>query len=78
VATDPAKIKISEEHSIAICTEIGERLQFALRERPPLPPELARLMTRLGELDEHASPSIAPSIDEITPARIEPALTSAR
>ena len=68
VARDPAKIHISEEHSRAICEEIGDRLRIALSKLPPASPNLAKLMTRLGELDQHDSPSIVPSIDEIASA----------
>jgi hypothetical protein len=66
VARDPAKIQISEEHSSAICAEIGDRLRIALNRLAPVSSDLARLITRLGELDEHHSPSIVPSIDEIS------------
>ena len=73
MARNPATIQISEEHSSAICAEIGDRLRIALSDLPPVPPNLARLIARLGELDEHDSPSIVPSIDETSPARVEPA-----
>ena len=68
MARDLARIQISEEHSSAICAEIGDRLRIALSKLAPVSPNLARLMTRLSELDEHASPSIVPSIDEISSA----------
>jgi hypothetical protein len=71
VARDPATILIGEEHSSAICAEIGDRLRIALRELAPVSPDLARLIARLGELDEHDSPSIVPSIDEISSAWVE-------
>ncbi len=61
-----ARIQISEEHSRAICEEIGDRLRIALNKLPPASPDLARLIARLGELDEQDSPSIVPSIDEIS------------
>ena len=70
VAKNLAAIQISEEHSSAICAEIGDRLRIALSDLPPVPPNLARLMARLSELDEHDSPSIVPSIEE-TSARVE-------
>jgi hypothetical protein len=64
-------IRISEEHSSAICAEVGDRLRIALSKLPPVSPELARLMARLSELDEHDSPSIVPSIDEASSAPVE-------
>jgi hypothetical protein len=64
-------IRISEEHSSAICAEIGDRLRIALRKLPPVSPSLAKVMARLGELDEHDSPSIVPSIDETSSAWVE-------
>jgi hypothetical protein len=68
VARDLARIQISKEHSSAICAEIGDRLRIVLSKLPPVSPDLARLMARLSELDEHDSPSIASSIDEISSA----------
>ena len=73
MARDPATIQISEEHSSAICAEIGDRLRIALNDLPPVPPNLARLMARLSELDEQESPSIVPSIDKTSLERVEPA-----
>lgn len=56
-------ISIDETHSMAICTEIGERLQLALPRNTALPTKLAALLARLGELDVHQSPSIIPTLD---------------
>ena len=66
MATDIAKIWITEEHSHAICAEIGDRLRIALNWLPPASPRLADVMARLGELDENDSPSIVPSIEELS------------
>ena len=56
-------IAIDETHSLAICTEIGERLRSVLDVNAPLPASLAVLVARLSELDFHESPSIVPAID---------------
>jgi len=66
VATDIAKVWITEEHSHAICAEIGDRLRISLNLLPPASPRLANVMARLSELDEQDSPSIVPSIDELS------------
>lgn len=68
VATDIAKVWITEEHSHAICAEIGDRLRISLNWLPPASSRLADVMARLGELDQHDSPSIVPSIDDLSPA----------
>lgn len=66
MATDIAKVWITEEHSHAICAEIGDRLRIALNWLPPASPRLADMMARLSELDDHDSPSIVPSMDEFS------------
>ena len=63
MSTALANIQIDEEHSRAICEEIGDRLRIALGGPPPASPVLDRLVARLIELDEHDSPSIVPAID---------------
>jgi hypothetical protein len=63
-----ANIQMDEEHSRAICAEIGDRLRIALGAPGPIPPHLARLIAKLDELDEHDSPSIVPSIEMELPA----------
>jgi hypothetical protein len=57
------RILIDETHSLAICTEIGERLRLALNVNAPMPLELTLLLARLDELDIHESPSIVPAMD---------------
>jgi hypothetical protein len=74
----PAKIQIDEEHCRAICDEIGDRLRIALGPPLPIPPDLARLIARLGELDEHDSPSIVPSIEGASPGLGSQAASSER
>lgn len=58
-----ANIKIDDEHSRAICAEIGDRLRVAIGGYLPASPILDTLIARLIELDGHDSPSIVPSID---------------
>lgn len=67
MSTRIATIQIDEEHSRAICAEIGDRLRIALGEPLPIPPNLARLIERLSELDHHDSPSLVPSIESVSP-----------
>jgi len=66
MSTRLASIQIDEEHSRAICAEIGDRLRIALGASPPTPPDLARLVARLDELEHHDSPSIVPSVENIS------------
>ena len=66
MSTRLASIQIDEEHSRAICAEIGDRLRIALGAAPPMPPDLARLVARLDELEHHDSPSIVPSVENIS------------
>ena len=70
-----APIQMDEEHSRAICAEIGDRLRIALGEPAPIPPNLARLIARLDELDHHDLPSIVPSVENISPT-LHPPLAS--
>lgn len=58
-----ANVSIDEAHSIAICTEIGERLRSVLVVSAPMPPKLAMLLARLDELDFQESPSIVPAME---------------
>ncbi len=67
-----ANIQMDEEHSRAICAEIGDRLRIALGAPPPIPPHLARLIARLDELDHHDSPSIVPSVENVSPTLHSP------
>ena len=63
MSTALANIQIDEEHSRAICEEIGDRLRIALGGPPPASAILDSLVARLIELDEHDCPSIVPAID---------------
>jgi hypothetical protein len=65
--THLAKIRMDEEHSRAICAEIGDRLRIALGNSAPMPPYLAKLVVRLSELDDYESPSIVPSMEDALP-----------
>lgn len=58
-----ANVSIDEAHSLAICTEIGERLRSVLVVSAPMPPKLTLLLARLDELDFHESPSIVPGME---------------
>ena len=71
-----ANIQMDEEHSRAICAEIGDRLRIALGASPPIPPHLARLIARLDELDHHDSPSIVPSVENVSPTLHSPLASS--
>lgn len=54
--------QIDQVHARAICTEIGERLRYALcRDEAGLPASLESRLDRLREQDEDFSPSIVPS-----------------
>jgi hypothetical protein len=49
--------RVSHVHSLALCTEIGERLRMSPAWQPvALPPSLLALMSRLR--DEPASPAL--------------------
>jgi hypothetical protein len=61
---DAVKLALDHTHCRAICDEVGERLRMVLKV-PEMPSYLCRLMDRLAELDREASPSIAPSIDDM-------------
>jgi hypothetical protein len=76
MSTRLATIQMDEEHSRAICAEIGDRLRIALGEPTPIPPDLARLIARLDELDHHDSPSIVPSVENISPTLHSPIASS--
>lgn len=63
MSTALANVQIDEEHSRAICEEIGDRLRVALGGPLPASAVLDSLVARLIELGEHESPSIVPAID---------------
>ena len=65
MSRDLANIQIDDEHTRAICAEIGDRLSIALGSPHPIPPNLARLMAKFRELEEHDSPSIVPAIETV-------------
>ena len=59
--------QIDPSHCRAICDEIGARLRVILdREATPMPPRLQSLLLRLAAQELSASPSIAPSLDDMT------------
>jgi hypothetical protein len=61
------ELQIDPSHYRAICDEIGARLQIILdREATPMPPRLQALLLRLAAQELSASPSIAPSLDDMT------------
>jgi len=48
-------VELDSTHSMAICREIGQRLDLYFRKDSPQPeesPELQRLLARLRQLDE--------------------------
>ena len=54
-------VEIDSVHSAAICKEVGERLdRYFSKEISDTPPELARLVRRLCELDCQDVPPTAP------------------
>lgn len=61
-------MQIDDVHTRAICDEIGERLRGMLRQPGgnELPPRLQSLMEQLAMLDGDVSPSIVPSLDDMT------------
>jgi hypothetical protein len=66
------QIDIDAAFSRAIIREVGERLQTSVRE-DELPARLRVLLDRLGQLDDHSSPSVVPELEnefgETTAAR---------
>jgi hypothetical protein len=61
------QLQIDSSHCQAICDEIGARLRIMLdREATTLPPRLQALLLRLAAQELSASPSIAPSLDDMT------------
>ncbi len=68
-ARTDVRIRIDATHARAICEEIGDRLREKLdREMTKvLPARLQYLIEQLAAADQHAAPSIAPSLDEMTP-----------
>lgn len=63
------ELQIDSSHCRAICDEIGARLQIVLdREATPMPPRLQALLLRLAAQELSASPSIAPSLEDMTDA----------
>jgi hypothetical protein len=63
-----AVLQIDASHARAVCDEIGERLRGMLTRQvnEALPPRLQYLMEQLAKVDEQPSPSIVPSLDEIS------------
>jgi hypothetical protein len=66
-------LMLDHKHCRAICDEVGDRLRYALnQETPEIPPRLLALIDQLARLENgdpvpsSPSPSIAPSIDEMT------------
>jgi hypothetical protein len=66
-------LMLDHKHCRAICDEVGDRLRYALnQETPEIPPRLLALIDQLARLENddpvrlRPSPSIAPSIDEMT------------
>ena len=65
MSTEPG-LQFDSSHSRAICDEIGARLRVMLdREATPMRPRLQALLLRLAAQELSASPSIAPSLDEM-------------
>jgi hypothetical protein len=62
-----ASLRIDAVHARAICDEIGDRLGVMLRRQASheLSPRLRDLMEQLARLDDEASPSIVPSLDDM-------------
>jgi hypothetical protein len=69
-----AFLNLDHTHCRAICDEIGERLHFIMKPASDIPPRLLDLIGRLAELEKSdlprldRTPSIVPSIEEISPA----------
>lgn len=60
------ELQLDSSHCQAICEEIGARLRVILdRETTAMPPRLQVLMLRLAAQELSASPSIAPSLEEM-------------
>jgi len=60
------RLQLDSTHCRAICDEIGARLRVILdRETTAMPPRLQVLMLRLAAQELSASPSIAPSLEEM-------------
>lgn len=60
------ELQLDSSHCRAICDEIGARLRIILdHEMTTMPPRLQVLMLRLAAQELSASPSIAPSLDEM-------------
>jgi hypothetical protein len=63
---DRNELQLDSSHCRAICDEIGARLRVILdRETTTMPPRLQVLMLRLAAQELSASPSIAPSLEEM-------------
>lgn len=61
------ELQIDSTHCRAICDEIGARLRIVLdREATAMPPRLQALLLRLAAQELTASPSLAPSLDDMT------------
>ena len=58
------RIHIDHVHSLAICTEIGDRLREMLsKDQSELPASIEDSLSRLRELEVH-SPSIVPPMEQ--------------
>ena len=65
--SDRAAVAIDSVHCRAICDEIGERLRFShLRPLTELPTRLRELLDRLRDQELEDTPSIVPSIAELS------------
>jgi hypothetical protein len=61
------ELQLDSSHCQAICDEIGARLRVILdRETTAMPPRLQALLLRLAAQELSASPSMAPSLDDMT------------
>jgi hypothetical protein len=61
------ELQLDSSHCRAICDEVGARLRVILdREATPMPPRLQSLLLRLAAQELSESPSIAPSLDDMT------------
>jgi hypothetical protein len=68
LARTGVNVQIDADHSRAICLEIGERLGELMRRDAAceLPARLRYLMERLAEADRETSPSLVPSLEDMT------------
>ena len=75
---DHENLRLDHNHCRAICDEIGERLREAMAPKSvKTPPQLQRLIDRLGELDDVPSPGIVPVMEDLPAATISETLETA-